>query len=59
MTPPKPVSKADFNTAIETAIVDFLKCGLSKKYDAFSVWVYERNEYDRYEISEDLLIITY
>ncbi len=44
--------------AIEIAITDFLKYRRSNQYDAFVVWVFEKGEYDRYEISDDLITIS-
>jgi hypothetical protein len=46
------------NEAIEIAITDFLKCRLSKKSNVFSVGIYEKGEYDRYEIGNDLIVAT-
>lgn len=44
--------------AVEKAISDFLKCKLSKKHNAFSVSIYERGEYDPYEIGDDLITVS-
>ncbi len=43
---------------IEIAITDFLKTRLSKNYSVFSVFIYERGEYDRYEINDNLIVIS-
>lgn len=44
--------------AIEIAIADFLKYRRSNQYDAFVVWIFEKGEYDRYEISDDLITLS-
>jgi hypothetical protein len=46
------------NEAFGIAIIDFLKCGLSKKSNVFFVGIYEKGECDRYEISNDLIVAT-
>lgn len=56
---PQPISdkKANYNTAFEIAIADFLECGLCEKYNAFYVSISDRNEYEHYKISADILTI--
>ncbi len=44
--------------AIEIAIADFIKYRQSNQYDAFVVWIFEKGEYDRYEISDDLITLS-
>ncbi len=58
MNPPVVPHIAAHNDAIEIAITDFLKCSLRKKYSAFYVSIYDRGEYDRYEISDNLIVIS-
>lgn len=39
-------------------IADFLKCRVSKKHNVFSVNIYDRDEYETYEISEDITTLS-
>ncbi len=55
--PVTPITESH-NQAIEIAITDFLKCNLRKKYSAFSVSIYEKSKYDRYEVSDNLIVVS-
>lgn len=55
-SPVLPENRID--AAIEIAITDFLKCRLKRHHNAFSIRMYERGEYDRYEINDDLIAIS-
>lgn len=46
------------NEAIEIAIADFLKCRLSKNFNAFSVSIDVISEYAPYKISDDLVVVS-
>ncbi len=45
------------DTAMEIAIADYLEGRLSKPFNVFTVSMYEKGEYDRYEISDEVIVI--
>ncbi len=55
--PPIMQRTSAYDTAIEIAIEDYLKCRLSKHFCAFIVWVDEISEYAPYKINDELIVI--
>ncbi len=57
LAPPIHQRKSIQDNAIEIAIEDYLKCRLSKPYNAFLVWIDGISEYAPYKIDDDLIFI--